>query len=771
MSGQVLLLNAELSDDRTTHLTALLDSAHDIIFSVDRDLALVAYNRAFADYVLTTWGIQAAPGKTSFDLPSRPHAEMWNALLSRALAEGAFQTEVKFFDGRWFEFSINPIRSNESVLGVSAFGRDVTERKLADASLREAESALRESEGLFRSFFQLPLVGFSIVHPGKQGIIANERLCQMFGYSADELSKMSWTDIKHPDDLTKSFSQFDQLLAGQIRSYWLEKRYIRKDGNVLWAKVAVGCVRDPGGAVTQVCGYLEDISDRKAAEQAAQKAEQEYRQIFDRAPEGIFKTSPEGKSISLNPAGARMLGFTSPEETVTAINDSAHQIWLHPEDRSAYVAELEEQGEVHELIRQFKRKDGTPLWVSMSARRVAAEDGKTLYYQGFFVDVSEKKQLEAELSDHLRELKILSEMNAALLRARSENELLKEYCRIAVETGGYCMAWVGFAEEKPEKVVVPVAWFGHEEGYLSEVKVTWDGGEFSHGPTGRAIVLGEIQVAQDFDADPGLAPFYARAGKRGFKTSIAVPFRPSPDSIAVLTIYGATPSAWSAAERHLMDQVASALGYGVRTLRDAVSKEQYQRDLHVSLEQTIQVIADTVDRRDPYTAGHQRRVADLSVHIARQMGLDEERVHGLRLAAIIHDLGKVGIPVEILAKPGRLTPTQMSLVKEHVEIGYEIIKDVKFPWPIADIVRQHHERLNGSGYPRGLSAGLILLESKILAVADVVEAMATHRPYRTALGIDAALEEVDKGRGSLYDSGAVDACIHVFREKGYQLPS
>jgi putative nucleotidyltransferase with HDIG domain len=220
-----------------------------------------------------------------------------------------------------------------------------------------------------------------------------------------------------------------------------------------------------------------------------------------------------------------------------------------------------------------------------------------------------------------------------------------------------------------------------------------------------------------------------------------------------------------------MDQVASALGYGVRTLRDAVSKEQYQRDLHVSLEQTIQVIADTVDRRDPYTAGHQRRVADLSVHIARQMGLDEERVHGLRLAAIIHDLGKVGIPVEILAKPGRLTPTQMSLVKEHVEIGYEIIKDVKFPWPIADIVRQHHERLNGSGYPRGLSAGLILLESKILAVADVVEAMATHRPYRTALGIDAALEEVDKGRGSLYDSGAVDACIHVFREKGYQLPS
>ncbi len=332
------------------------------------------------------------------------------------------------------------------------------------------------------------------------------------------------------------------------------------------------------------------------------------------------------------------------------------------------------------------------------------------------------------------------------------------------------MAWVGFAEEKPEKVVVPVAWFGHEEGYLSEIKVTWDGGELSHGPAGRAAHSGKIQVTQGFDADPGLAPFYAKAAKRGFKTSIAVPFRPSPDSIAVLSIYGATPSAWSAAERRLMDQVASALGYGVRTLRDAVAKEQSQRELRSSLEQTIQVIADTVDRRDPYTAGHQRRVADLSVQIARHMGLDEERIHGLRLAADIHDLGKVGVPVEILAKPGRLTPTQMNLVKEHVEIGYEIIKDVKFPWPIADIVRQHHERLDGSGYPRGLSGDLILLEAKILAVADVVEAMATHRPYRTSLGVDAALEAVNEGRGSLYDSDAVDACIHVFREEGYQLP-
>jgi HD-GYP domain-containing protein (c-di-GMP phosphodiesterase class II) len=219
-----------------------------------------------------------------------------------------------------------------------------------------------------------------------------------------------------------------------------------------------------------------------------------------------------------------------------------------------------------------------------------------------------------------------------------------------------------------------------------------------------------------------------------------------------------------------MDHVASALGYGIRTLRTAIAKDQYERDLRISLEQTIQVIAETVDQRDPYTAGHQRRVADLCVHIARNMGLAEERVHGLRLAAGIHDLGKVGIPSEILSKPGRLTPIQYSLVKEHAQLGYEIIRGVHFPWPIADMVRQHHERLDGSGYPLGLKGDEMLLESKILAVADVVEAIATHRPYRATLGIGAALEEIAAGRGKLYDTAAVDACLRLFNDDGYVLP-
>lgn len=183
--------------------------------------------------------------------------------------------------------------------------------------------------------------------------------------------------------------------------------------------------------------------------------------------------------------------------------------------------------------------------------------------------------------------------------------------------------------------------------------------------------------------------------------------------------------------------------------------------------QTIEAIAATVEARDPYTAGHQRRVAALASSIAREMGLSEDKLHGLYLAASIHDLGKIRIPAEVLSKPGMLLNFEYELVKTHPQTGYDIIKDVQFPWPIAQMVLQHHERLDGTGYPQGLKAEQILLEAKILAVADVVEAMSSYRPYRPGLGLEAALEEVTKQRGVLYDPAVVDSCISLFREKQF----
>jgi len=190
--------------------------------------------------------------------------------------------------------------------------------------------------------------------------------------------------------------------------------------------------------------------------------------------------------------------------------------------------------------------------------------------------------------------------------------------------------------------------------------------------------------------------------------------------------------------------------------------------LRKALDGIIHTVALTVETRDPYTAGHQKRVAKLASAIAKEMAFTEEQVEGIFMAGIIHDLGKISVPADILTKPTRLTENEFNLIKDHSQIGYNILKNIDFPWPIAQIVLQHHERMDGSGYPQGLSGEDILFEARILGVADVVEAMSSHRPYRPALGIDKALEEIKKNKGIFYDPKAADVCLKLFSEKGFK---
>jgi len=213
---------------------------------------------------------------------------------------------------------------------------------------------------------------------------------------------------------------------------------------------------------------------------------------------------------------------------------------------------------------------------------------------------------------------------------------------------------------------------------------------------------------------------------------------------------------------------------GVLVFRDITERQQAQdaiqntvTKLRKAMSGTIEAMALTVETRDPYTAGHQRRVTDLARAIAEKMGGSAEEIDGIRMAGVIHDLGKISVPAEILSKPGKLSDLEFSLIKIHPQVGYDILKNIDFPWPVADIINQHHERMDGSGYPNHLIKNEILMEARIIAVADVVEAMASHRPYRASLGLDRAIDEVNQKRGIFYDEEVVDACRDVIKENGF----
>ncbi len=354
-----------------------------------------------------------------------------------------------------------------------------------------------------------------------------------------------------------------------------------------------------------------------------------------------------------------------------------------------------------------------------------------------------------------------------IVTAESEMEIYRGICKVLVEEGPYKLAWIGSADKGPQKKVIPIAQAGFKKGYLSSVNISWGDNIYGQGPAGRAIRECKTQLVRDVIEDENFLPWREKAREYGYRSIVSLPIESGGNTMGVLLVYSDVESAFKREKVEVFQRLAKNIAQGISLLRLKREREASQRTHYEILLKTIDAFVLAIEKRDPYTAGHQKRVTDLAVAIGKKAGLNREQIEGLRLGALIHDIGKIYVPGEILNRPGKLTKPEFDLIKLHSEIGREIISGIDFPWDIEKMIAQHHERMDGSGYPRGLKGKDIIMEARIIAISDVVEAISSHRPYRPALGIAAAMEEIKVGRGEKYDPRIVDLCVELFEREEF----
>lgn len=500
-----------------------------------------------------------------------------------------------------------------------------------------------------------------------------------------------------------------------------------------------------------------------------------YRMSWEFAQDGKIAIDLTTEAIlDVNPAAIALTGY-SRDELI-----GMHLPMLGPPDqRDRILSELRETKDQPQSFFGFhlQRKDGACIPITISSSGVRQLAGRPVLISEFR-DISEQESDQRRLFAQNWALSAFSGAALALSHAQSESELLQAMCDAITLQSPYLLAFVSIAEPGPEKLVRFAAASGPGRAYLEGLRLSWaEGDEDAVGPSGTCIRTGQVHIVNDLDTDPSFAQWRERAAKFGARAVAGIPLAIEHGWKGALVVLSNEIHAFDAEPVHVFQRLGEVMVHGVEALRQEQLLETQHRNLEEAQGKLTEVMAATVaalvmatEMRDPYTAGHETRVAAIAVAIGKELGWDESRLMGLRLGALVHDIGKIGIPTEILTKPSRLKDAEFELVKTHPEIGFVILKDVPFAWPVAAMVRQHHEKLDGSGYPLGIKDEEILPESRILAVADIVEAMGSDRPYRRAHGLTVALDEIERMAGSQLDEEIVRVCASLFREGRLVVP-
>ena len=536
----------------------------------------------------------------------------------------------------------------------------------------------------------------------------NQKGCLDLGYSREELLALTVFDIDPVFDRSAS-AEFVHNLR-QSGSSVIESRHRRKDGSEFPVEVSISHIRIDREYLLTV---VRDVSERQQREQELLR----FRLAMDATEEAIYLADRASmRFIDINAAACAMREQT--REEILALGP-ARLLSVPREDLERIYDSVIAGGaalEPGEIVRQ--RKDGS--LVSLEFRRRAQQSSTGWTIITVVRDITERKRIETELRAAEEQFRGLVEQSIAGI--------------YIIQDGKFAYVNPRFAE---------IRGFGSTEELIGRdpAPLTAEKDRATVAENNRRLLAGETQsISYSFTA----------LRKDG-----------------------------SAVEVGLHGTCATYLGRPavIGLLQDISEKkraeeviQRYLKQLEAALLSTVELATTLSELRDPYRAGHERRVAQIAVAIGTELGFDPQRIEGLRVSGYLHDIGTIAIPAEILSKPGKLSPIEFQLIQGHAQASYDALKTVQFPWPVAEIALQHHERMDGSGYPQGLKGEAILIEARILAVADVVEAMSAHRPYRAGLGIDKALAEIEHGRGSAYDPIVADACLRLFREQAYRLP-
>lgn len=516
-------------------------------------------------------------------------------------------------------------------------------------------------------------------------------------------------------------------------------------------------VRDAMGDYQYSLHIMHDVTGQRLATRALQDARERFELAIAATRDGLFDWDVRTGKTYFSPAWLEMLGCD-----VSEFGGNWRRLYerVHADDRPALKAAVRKalrSGARLELPRhRLRHHDGHWIWVRSRLLVVLDDKGRPQRVIGTSEDITELVEKEQALAMKGRRLELISEINRAIASLASARDMITAVTRLLVEKGGYALvrmqacALPGQADD--------LRMYARKPSLASGFPANRPFGPEQTGCTARARRV-DLAAGDDTAApDDGWRRVMA---KHGLSAAYLQPVRRSRTSFGLLTLYTDNADLLDPDECDMLQQLADDLAVGLALWQ---ASDRQQRALF----QTITAIARTLEKRDPYTAGHQQRVAELAVAIGARLGLTRNEQVGLRLGGLIHDIGKIYVPAEILNRSGRLTPAEFELIKSHPQVGGDILADTDFPWPVRDMVMQHHEHIDGSGYPQGLCGDQIIREARILTVADVVEAISSHRPYRPARGVAAALREIRDGRGRRYDPEAVDACLTLFEQEGFR---